>query len=84
MAGLVPAIHALTTATLLRTWMPGTSPGMTRIVINSAKTRFASQARFALLPGHDDVCLSRHCEEQSDEAIHSSFAALWIASLRSQ
>jgi len=42
MAGLVPAIHALTTATLLRTWMPGTSPGMTRIVINSAKTRFAS------------------------------------------
>ena len=27
---------------------------------------------------------TRHCEEQSDEAIHTSFAALWIASLRSQ
>jgi hypothetical protein len=24
---------------------------------------------------------SRHCEEQSDEAIHSFFAAQWIASL---
>jgi hypothetical protein len=27
---------------------------------------------------------SRHCEERSDEAIHSFFAARWIASLRSQ
>ena len=26
----------------------------------------------------------RHCEERSDEAIHSSFAVRWIASLRSQ
>jgi hypothetical protein len=26
MAGLVPAIHEL----VLRTWMPGTSPGMTK------------------------------------------------------
>ena len=26
----------------------------------------------------------RHCEEQSDEAIQTSFAARWIASLRSQ
>src|SRR5881296_2723621 len=26
----------------------------------------------------------RHCEEQSDEAIHSFFGAKWIASLRSQ
>src|SRR5258707_5572702 len=26
----------------------------------------------------------RHCEEQSDEAIHSLVAGLWIASLRSQ
>jgi catechol 2,3-dioxygenase-like lactoylglutathione lyase family enzyme len=28
--------------------------------------------------------LHRHCEKRSDEAIHSSFAAPWIASLRSQ
>jgi hypothetical protein len=29
--------------------------------------------------------VSRHCEEQSDEAIHSFFStATWIASLRSQ
>jgi hypothetical protein len=26
----------------------------------------------------------RHCEERSDEAIHSFFAGTWIASLRSQ
>jgi hypothetical protein len=26
----------------------------------------------------------RHCEEHSDEAIHTYFAARWIASLRSQ
>jgi hypothetical protein len=26
----------------------------------------------------------RHCEERSDKAIHTSFAAPWIASLRSQ
>jgi hypothetical protein len=26
----------------------------------------------------------RHCEERSDEAIHISLAAAWIASLRSQ
>ena len=30
MAGLVPAIHALRRSR--KTWMPGTSPGMTRIV----------------------------------------------------
>jgi hypothetical protein len=39
MAGLVPAIHALTLPNE-KTWMRGTS---------GAKTRFA------LLPGHDDV-----------------------------
>jgi hypothetical protein len=26
----------------------------------------------------------RHCEERSDEAIHTCFAGRWIASLRSQ
>jgi hypothetical protein len=26
----------------------------------------------------------RHCEERSDEAIHTFFADRWIASLRSQ
>jgi hypothetical protein len=30
------------------------------------------------------VGISRHCEERSDEAIHSFLAAAWIASLRSQ
>jgi hypothetical protein len=28
--------------------------------------------------------LTRHCEERSDEAIHTFLAARWIASLRSQ
>jgi hypothetical protein len=41
MAGLVPAIHVFTLSVDRKTWMPGTS---------GAKTRFA------LLPGHDDVC----------------------------
>jgi hypothetical protein len=29
MAGLVPAIHVFLAVTLLKTWMPGTRPGMT-------------------------------------------------------
>jgi hypothetical protein len=29
MAGLVPAIHVFLAATVAKTWMPGTSPGMT-------------------------------------------------------
>jgi hypothetical protein len=31
MAGLVPAIHVLFAANLLKTWMPGIKPGMMRI-----------------------------------------------------
>jgi hypothetical protein len=35
--------------------------------------------------GRDLISVSnRHCEERSDEAIHSFFVDLWIASLRSQ
>jgi hypothetical protein len=30
MAGLVPAIHVFKARDELKTWMPGTSPGMTR------------------------------------------------------
>jgi hypothetical protein len=37
-----------------------------------------------IAPREGGGVLCRHCEEQSDEAIHSSFAATWIASLRSQ
>jgi hypothetical protein len=33
MAGLVPAIHVLLAA---KTWMPGTSPGMTSFFTNGA------------------------------------------------
>jgi hypothetical protein len=29
MAGLAPAIHVFLTATVAKSWMPGTSPGMT-------------------------------------------------------
>jgi hypothetical protein len=29
MAGLVPAIHVFLAAGIVKTWMPGTSPGMT-------------------------------------------------------
>ena len=29
MAGLVPAIHVFPGLEMLKTWMPGTSPGMT-------------------------------------------------------
>lgn len=31
MAGLVPAIHGFTEDIVLKTWMPGTSPGMTKL-----------------------------------------------------
>jgi hypothetical protein len=30
------------------------------------------------------ILIRCHCEERSDEAIHSSFVVGWIASLRSQ
>jgi hypothetical protein len=30
MAGLVPAIHDLFDATIKKTWMPGTRPGVTK------------------------------------------------------
>jgi hypothetical protein len=30
MAGLVPAIHVFLLLLFLKTWMPGTSPGMTK------------------------------------------------------
>jgi hypothetical protein len=29
MAGLVPAIHVFLAATVVKSWMPGSSPGMT-------------------------------------------------------
>jgi hypothetical protein len=38
----------------------------------------------ALAPRECGVLPRRHCEERSDEAIHSFVLALWIASLRSQ
>jgi hypothetical protein len=37
MAGLVPAIHVL--ATRRKTWMPGTSPGMTKERVAAASSR---------------------------------------------
>jgi hypothetical protein len=30
MAGLVPAIHVLFCSVVVKTWMPGTRPGMTK------------------------------------------------------
>jgi hypothetical protein len=33
MAGLVPAIHAFALAAAVKTWMPGTRPGMTELVV---------------------------------------------------
>jgi hypothetical protein len=30
MAGLVPAIHVFLAARLMKTWMPGTRPGLTK------------------------------------------------------
>ena len=36
MAGLVPAIHALTRSKESKTWMPGTSPGMTVLAVAPA------------------------------------------------
>jgi hypothetical protein len=33
MAGLVPAIHAFDLADAVKTWMPGTRPGMTECVV---------------------------------------------------
>src|SRR5436305_12006563 len=49
MAGLVPAIHALLVAQSLKTWMPGTRPGMTAPrqlqALASIPDQIAQQAR---------------------------------------
>jgi hypothetical protein len=39
MAGLVPAIHALPGRTTVKTWMPGTRPGMTEYDAALLRTR---------------------------------------------
>jgi hypothetical protein len=39
MAGLVPAIHVFTPFRRSKTWMPGTSPGMTVQKIGAAAIR---------------------------------------------
>jgi hypothetical protein len=37
MAGLVPAIHVLGFNRRRKTWMPGTSPGMTMIAVRASE-----------------------------------------------
>jgi hypothetical protein len=37
MAGLVPAIHVLLADFPQKTWMPGTSPGMTNLIFSIVK-----------------------------------------------
>jgi hypothetical protein len=38
MAGLVPAIHVFDLADAVKTWMPGTRPGMTERVVQFDQT----------------------------------------------
>jgi hypothetical protein len=40
MAGLVPAIHVFLTLGANKTWMPGTSPGMTKQLTDQQVQRF--------------------------------------------
>jgi hypothetical protein len=44
MAGLVPAIHVLSSTHVRKTWMPGTRPGMTneRVAAVSSANAFAA------------------------------------------
>jgi len=46
MAGLVPAIHVLAVSEERKTWMPGSSPGMTGVLV-SRPTNTASRSRRA-------------------------------------
>ncbi len=48
MAGLDPAIHASPRAP--KTWMPGTSPGMTEIVTSFDQTNYDSRMSSSLRP----------------------------------
>ena len=59
MAGLVPAIHVLGAAR--RTWMPGTSPGMTN--------RGAWEYEDVLLPGHNGRASSPHERQRTWAAV---------------
>jgi hypothetical protein len=66
MAGLVPAIHGFLAAAL-KTWMPGTSPGMT--VIKLLRCEYASP----LIPRSPFFCATRallgeSCDEGGKES----------------
>ncbi len=47
MAGLVPAIHALLASLERKTWMPGTSPGMTESYDNDLGLRVSFPVKFS-------------------------------------
>jgi hypothetical protein len=50
MAGLVPAIHAFVRVKSVKTWMPGTRPGMTR---NEATHSIVIPAKAGIHNGED-------------------------------
>jgi hypothetical protein len=59
--------------------------------VRTERTGRVDADEFVEFEGHGDILLephpsdkTRHCEERSDEAIHTFLADLWIASLRSQ
>jgi hypothetical protein len=58
------------------------------VMVSKPESSFWRTISFWLMAGSFVVIgcgyFNRHCEERSDEAIHASFAARWIASLRSQ
>src|SRR5437762_7411922 len=52
MVGLVPAMHDLSLGTILKSWMPGTRPGMTQI-----DGRVSHSGRFPQVHGFDQVAV---------------------------
>ncbi len=48
MAGLVPAIHVFDLADAVKTWMPGTGPGMTERVVQFGQVMLYTVAPRAL------------------------------------
>jgi hypothetical protein len=53
MAGLVPAIHVLLLGGLFKTWMPGTSPGMTVLAQRTGLEQLAGSVDFMPAAGLD-------------------------------
>src|ERR1700722_7387463 len=72
-------------STATEVWGSSESRPATALPPEPPPTTTKSNVSVTRIPPKNLCCLwRRHCEERSDDAIHTCFVAPWIASLRSQ